>query len=56
MSALEASPPVKISPVHELRDGRECHYFVKKVQPGFQDIWECDCGEVRDSFGQTLAS
>lgn len=49
MSAAQPDPPV-----HELRNGQECHYFTKKNQDGFQSVWVCDCGEMRDRFGRPM--
>lgn len=43
------------NPVHEVRHGKQCHYFQKKTRPGSsKPVWVCDCGECRDALGRTL--
>lgn len=52
MSAQQSEPDLVI---HELRNGKDCHYFRKHVDPDLlQTVWLCDCGEMRDSAGRPI--
>lgn len=47
---MTAQPVVPAeSPVHEIKNGMDCHYFSK-----VNGLWVCDCGETRDTAGRPI--